>query len=344
MKRSRPKTNSLFASSVKSVQKSFSKSIRGFPPLLHFSAGCIALLGLVLVDLLWEQHSRLILPPAWLALKYAVCFISLKWLYVRWLGPQITWPRFVGSKADIKSVEQKVFLGVEFLILSGAVTGAAGVLTYLTCAWPTPLIDPSLAQADRFMGFDWQAWFMIFSKPWLFVLLQNAYYSLFFQTILFVSWFSFWENKSRLYEVFWILSASVIVTAFAAGLWPAVGPVFAFERLLPLFDHFQPLGHKIFAQVTAIKGGIIPDFTKQGLTGIITFPSFHTAMAVAFIYGFRRTGLLGYGIILLNIAVLISIPFVGNHYLTDMIAGFFVALLTIILVRIIKHVQPKSLP
>jgi membrane-associated phospholipid phosphatase len=56
-------------------------------------------------------------------------------------------------------------------------------------------------------------------------------------------------------------------------------------------------------------------------------------MTLVYAYGYRRTGPIGWGIALLNLAMLVSIPFFGGHYLVDMIAGAGVALASIAAVR-----------
>jgi hypothetical protein len=43
-------------------------------------------------------------------------------------------------------------------------------------------------------------------------------------------------------------------------------------------------------------------------------------LAVLFTYAFRRTGLIGYRNATLNLAMLLSIPPVGGHYLVDVLA------------------------
>jgi len=65
----------------------------------------------------------------------------------------------------------------------------------------------------------------------------------------------------------------------------------------------------------------------------VTFPSFHTAMALTYIWGFRNTGPIGWGATLLNIVMLCAIPWIGGHYLVDMIAGAAVMLVSLAIVK-----------
>jgi membrane-associated phospholipid phosphatase len=108
------------------------------------------------------------------------------------------------------------------------------------------------------------------------------------------------------------------------------------------------------ANVTSIRAGVTPDFAAHKIVGIVTFPSFHTAAALIYCYAFRHTGVLGRAIWLLNAVMLIAIPFLGNHYLIDVIAGAMIALIAIGVVRAVGEIgagdreltryRPRRLP
>ncbi len=42
-----------------------------------------------------------------------------------------------------------------------------------------------------------------------------------------------------------------------------------------------------------IRGHVL-NFALAKLTGVVSFPSFHTTMALAYVWGFRRTGAVGW--------------------------------------------------
>jgi membrane-associated phospholipid phosphatase len=65
----------------------------------------------------------------------------------------------------------------------------------------------------------------------------------------------------------------------------------------------------------------------------VSFPSFHTAMSLAYVWGFRGTGPIGWAIAGLNLLMLCAIPWYGGHYLVDMIAGAATMLLSLALVK-----------
>ena len=75
-----------------------------------------------------------------------------------------------------------------------------------------------------------------------------------------------------------------------------------------------------------MRGGGPLSFDLSQLQGLISFPSYHTVLAVLLTYAHRRSALLP-PIALVNGVMLFSIPSYGGHYLIDMIAGAAVALL-----------------
>jgi hypothetical protein len=325
------------------------KSFFSFPlarifSIFDFGQGWIALLGIVILDSLWAAHSSLRLPSPWIVFGNLFFVVLLRFIHY-WL-PDLDVPclQRMFTLAKKKFPRARLLMAAEYILLSGGISHATCILTYLACGLSYPLVDQPLNHIDHMMGFDWTAWFRWSSDYLGFLFLKASYYSYFLQSILFIGWFSIFSDKNRLYELFWILLIGVMLTTFVSGFFPAVGPVFAFNEMRPEFEHIQPLGRTIFQQVMAIKSGTNPNFAQHGMTGIITFPSFHTICAIAYAYSFRRTGFIGYGIILINILALISIPPIGNHYLTDMIAGVIIGLLSIAAVKMLERTVNRPLP
>ncbi len=238
-----------------------------------------------------------------------------------------------------------VLMVIEYIVLSSSVSYAAKILSYLACALSYPLIDQPLNQLDHMMGFDWSSWFQWFTGHVGATILKSTYYSFLFQTVLFITWFAYFSRKDRFLELFWIMTIGVVLAILVSGFLPAVGkPVFALHEMRSEMDRIQPQAQIIIQQVMSIRSGTSTVFTPHAMTGIVTFPSFHTVCAMAYAYGFRRTGLLGYGILLLNILVLLSIPIIGNHYLTDMIAGGVIGFFTIAVVWGVARMKNRTSP
>ena len=77
------------------------------------------------------------------------------------------------------------------------------------------------------------------------------------------------------------------------------------------------------------------DFNK--VDGIVTFPSFHAALAVVFPFAVRRVRWALTIMVPLNALMLLSTPTVGGHYLADTVAGVLLALISIALTTAIRR-------
>ncbi len=77
------------------------------------------------------------------------------------------------------------------------------------------------------------------------------------------------------------------------------------------------------------------DFNK--VDGIVTFPSFHAALAVVFPFAVRRVRWALTIMAPLNALMLLSTPTVGGHYLADTVAGVLLALISIALTTAIRR-------
>ena len=73
------------------------------------------------------------------------------------------------------------------------------------------------------------------------------------------------------------------------------------------------------------------DFSQ--LQGLVTFPSFHTVLAVIISYAMRVSRILATLTIPLNCIVIAGTITEGGHHLTDVIAGGFIAVFAILCVR-----------
>ncbi|MEI7609953.1 MAG: phosphatase PAP2 family protein, partial [Rhodospirillaceae bacterium] len=60
--------------------------------------------------------------------------------------------------------------------------------------------------------------------------------------------------------------------------------------------------------------------------GIVTFPSFHSALAVLLVWAARGLGRMIIPVAALNAVVLAVTPIYGGHYFVDVIAGITITL------------------
>lgn len=228
----------------------------------------------------------------------------------------------IGILATHALMSRRAGLVAEYFLLTVLATAVFGVLSYLSMTTGRPLADGVLSSADRVLGFDW-----IVPYRWLVnhrstaKVLQLAYDSLVYQGLYFGVFFGVMGQREKLREMFWLVAIAGLLTSAGAALFPALGPFKAHgvrAEFLPAMEQLR-------------SGNL--HFTLAKLTGVVSFPSFHTTMALLYIYGFRRTGAIGWAAAGLNLLMLPAIPFFGGHYLVDMFAGAGVALASLVLVR-----------
>lgn len=131
------------------------------------------------------------------------------------------------------------------------------------------------------------------------------------------------DDRNR--EFIATVGVALLLTVLLFGLFPAAGP----------WMHFgvrDPAGLSYMQQLTALRAGRVAVLRLDDLDGLVTFPSFHVAMAVLLAWAARGTGV-AVAAVTLNLAMAVSTPSEGGHYLTDGIGGIAVALTAIAAVR-----------
>lgn len=223
------------------------------------------------------------------------------------------------------STSTRGIMMAEYFALTLGATIVFGVLSYLCMAHDAPLADGALERADTALGFDWLGGFhVVMRNATLATLLRFCYNSLIYQGLYFGLLLGLLGRKDSLREMFWIVCVAGVFTSAGAFFWPALGPFKTFG--LESHGDFLPA-------MMRLRSGHDLSFALSDMTGVVSFPSFHTTMALAYVYGFRRTGAIGVVVAILNAAMLCAIPFFGGHYLTDMIAGACVMLASLGLVK-----------
>jgi len=220
-------------------------------------------------------------------------------------------------------VSQRASLVAEYFLLTLVATAVFGVLSYLSMTTDRPLADGGLLAADRAIGFDWLATYRWIARHSVIAdILRFAYNSLVYQGLYFGVLFGILGKRRNLREMFWMVFIAGILTSIGAGWLPALGPFKTFGIPVDFLPVMEGLRHGD------------RHFALTALTGVVGFPSFHTTMALLYIYGFSRAGAIGLGIGILNILMLVAIPFFGGHYLMDMVGGAGVTILSITVVRL----------
>jgi membrane-associated phospholipid phosphatase len=231
------------------------------------------------------------------------------------------------------------------------ITGALiAVGTTMLTPISLPLADETLARADALLGFDWLWLFSIYqSHPWIIPYSDFAYSSMVWQLPLIpIALFVLGQDqRAWIFLTAWAVAG--IITAVIYPFLPAEGPFLHYgitpadlpELKITFPWYIGPL-------IEALQNGEIRDLSKA--TGLVSFPSFHTAAGVMFMWAAFEIRWLRVPAIVLNAAMIASTIVHGSHYFVDLAGGVLVAGVAIVaakaLVRrpapqVIAHALPE---
>ena len=203
-------------------------------------------------------------------------------------------------------------------------------LTYLAAASGYPLVDSALTKLDAILfGFDWNVeanW--VASHPTLDWLLQQAYFSLYYQGALVFLIGSVSRPGDRNGEIIWQFCISLVLTCAIFVFTPALG-------------HVAHIGTGWMKTLMMIRNGEWAAFDFSHVEGIISFPSFHTTLAILLVYAVRHHRWALAVLVPLNMLLIVATLSVGGHYLVDLPAGAAVAFVSIAATRLLRQQLAK---
>ena len=229
---------------------------------------------------------------------------------------------------------RRTALFFEYLFLSLSGSFGLVILSYLSLASSGALIDSALLAFDRAIGFDWIGLYRGLEQyPALMGGMKLLYQSLLVQGFYVTLLLGLRGETYEMRELWRLSTIACILCCLGGMLFPALGPF----KIFGLEEHgiFLPDMERLIA-------GRDLSFDAGALTGVIEFPSFHTVLALACPYALRRTGAIFWIFVVLDAAMLLTIPFFGGHYLADMIAGAGVFAAALGIVKLLEKVSAAS--
>lgn len=209
------------------------------------------------------------------------------------------------------------------------------VLSYLLAAKGGGYWDAELQSWDRALGLDWPAYLALVNEhPRFGALLRFAYDTLIPQMILLIVALSF---VGKLREVRIVTVAAMLaglITITISGFMPALSN-FAYMDVPPeLYSNLRPSAAFVHTDhLEGLRSGSMRHLPLAEMQGIITFPSYHAALAAVFAWGFYHARALRWPGMGVGVLTLLATPIDGGHYFVDVIAGIAVAALSIWLSR-----------
>jgi membrane-associated phospholipid phosphatase len=214
-------------------------------------------------------------------------------------------------------------------------TLAASTLSYFLATNPAPLNDALMVKIDGLLGFSWPdlfAW--VLHHETIGVVLAYLYVSLLPQAVLVLLFIgAIYPRRPNRFITAYLVSGAI--TLFVFTLVPVAGPFVYFNHL----DMPGALYVEHYLQMRNHARSTIP---MDDLRGIVSFPSFHVSGAVIITYFLRGLPVVFPLAILGNIGMTIGALFIGGHYLSDVLAGLIVGLITIVLIHWLEGPGPEQ--
>lgn len=205
-------------------------------------------------------------------------------------------------------------------------TSAMALLNYLFLPNLRPTLDLWLVSLDAKLGYNWvEAVTWSVSHPWLNDILGYAYLSNLYQIVVLIVMLGFSGRIYALHSMVLALTLSGTVTVLFWIMFPSIGPSALFQLPESVTSvSTQVVGTVYGKELTELLYNGTDIIMPNDARGLISFPSFHTVMALAGIWYSRSIKWLFPFFLLLNLAVLPAVLVHGGHHLVDIPAGIAV--------------------
>ncbi len=210
---------------------------------------------------------------------------------------------------------------VLFMMLT---THAIGLLAMLGLTAGMPLIDAQLAAADLRLGVDHHAIAALAAEHRAAAgLLGHVYNASGPLVVLTGVALALTGQGAHLARYWLIFVATGVITCALSIVLPAVG-TYAHLGLPALTGPDMPQGAAgsfHMAEFERLRGAADATLGPFDIQGVVTFPSFHTAMALVIAYGAWRLPFMRWpGVIIAALTIIATVP-IGGHYVVDVIAA-----------------------
>ncbi|MBQ1499506.1 MAG: phosphatase PAP2 family protein [Sphingomonas sp.] len=218
----------------------------------------------------------------------------------------------------------------EYFAFFTAMALIGAVSSYPLAALSHGFADPWLQRADEALRFNWLAWYEMAARHRSLQLLgMAAYQSIYVIPAALLAAFAIRGQRREAHRFlagFW-LAALITLTLYL--FMPAVGPLsYLWKGPIPYMPSSAIWQETLIPPLRAHE---LSRVNLDELRGLVSAPSFHTASGVLYIAAAWRCGNLRWPLICLSLAMLLSVPVEGTHYLSDMIIGAAVALAALML-------------
>ncbi|WP_280704194.1 phosphatase PAP2 family protein [Bradyrhizobium sp. BR13661] len=211
-------------------------------------------------------------------------------------------------------------------------------LTYVATSAGFPLQDARLLAWDRALGFEFKSFLdFINGHPELLSVLAQSYSSITLQMILLGLVLPLTGCYQRGAEAICAYILALLVTTCISAFVPAIGVYHVLGLQASDFPNFEPAGYyDTLRDAPLVRAGLLRKLNLPQLVGVVTFPSFHAAAAVLYMWSFWPLRWLRLAAIPWNVLMIVATPLGGGHYLVDILAGVAVSTVAIVVTTAIS--------
>ncbi|OAF18936.1 phosphatase PAP2 family protein [Bradyrhizobium neotropicale] len=227
-----------------------------------------------------------------------------------------------GERADPKLVFSLGTIGQ--VILTCAIVGP---LSFVAGNMGWPLQDHALLAIDRALGMDPEPIARyVNDHPWLADVLSRGYGLIKWPLLAIPIVLALTARYVRLQLFMLAMSLALAITIAISAVVPAIGTYYGLQ--LPA-AHFPDINTAIYAgqlrDILALRDGSLHELKLFKLSGIVSFPSFHAASAVLYMWALWPVRRIGGIAAALNLLMIAATPVIGAHYMIDVIGGIALA-------------------
>ena len=211
------------------------------------------------------------------------------------------------------------------------ITALMTPLTYVAAASDLPLQDANLAALDRALGLDWRAYLaFVNDRPWLIGYLALGYALIAWPVFGVPVLLGATRRFGRLQQFTLAFALTLVATTIISTMVPALGTYHQLGLSPSDYIHITPGGYlDQLRDFPRVRAGSLRELDIVQLVGIITFPSFHAAACVLYLWALWAIWWMRPIVVLTNGLMLLATPIGGGHYFVDVLAGVAVAVLAI---------------
>jgi hypothetical protein len=253
-------------------------------------------------------------------LSVAVIAGSLRYVY-----------RSPASRAQRIACDAAEYIGLFTMV---CVLGA--LASYPAAVGTSGYVDATLERIDRIFRFNWVGWYDVTAAHRSLQIMGGiAYASIYVTPLILLSYFAQADRKTEaraFIASFWV---AALLTLMLFMAFPAEGPLaYLVHGPVP----YMPTSALYQSElIPVLRDGSFHQVSLGALRGLVCAPSFHTTSAVLYMLTAWPIRSLRWPLIVLNIAMLLSIPVEGTHYLADMIGGALVALVAFTALKVVAR-------